>query len=123
MNLGRHYGRSNQQSRRIDRFSLRSIRRELEVRTVQPLRAFLGGAFIPHARKLDGMAVLVDSSIVVVVAHLALLFDPCVDHLCSKTRSQASVFPAFKEHSNDDIGIATRSDSDEPAIVFVLTTF
>src|SRR5579871_801608 len=46
-----------------------------------------------------------------------LFFDVCLDDLRGQTRSQPAVLAALEQHTNHDVGVAPRSESDEPAVL------
>jgi hypothetical protein len=46
-----------------------------------------------------------------------LLIDVRLDHLSRQSRRQFAVLATFEQHAHDDVRIAPRSESDEPAIL------
>src|ERR1700740_3400723 len=49
-----------------------------------------------------------------------LLFYVCFDHLRGHAGGELAVFATFEQHADDELGIAARSDSNEPGIVLVI---
>src|SRR5690349_8223232 len=66
------------------------------------------------------MTVFIHRSVVGVIPYFALFFNPGMNHLRRQTRCKLSVLTALEQNGYDDIGVPSRSNSNEPTVVFEL---